>query len=361
MGCSGCDLRRIDGGKGNYSENSCGKLSTHDWLSKLPETFNDLGIVELRFKNTRKQFFKNSHNLEIKRGDIVVVGADRGYDMGVVSLTGHMAYLQFKKKISNQNKHMLQSILRIANNGDIDLWRKAQSFEENALTKARHVAREHNMNMKIGDVEYQADMSKIIFYYISDERVDFRELIRVYAKMFRARIEMKQIGARQEAGLIGGIGSCGRELCCSSWKTNLRSVSSDAIRYQELPSNARKLAGQCGKLKCCLMYELEAYLDARKNFPSQLLELETEQGIAYHHKVDVLKNIIWYSYNKDIPVNLIPLSIDDVKRIIQLNKKGILVKSLSEDDKYKTFSKKTIIENNVSHGEIRREPKKKKR
>lgn len=331
MNCGGCSARGSFNDTDTVSLGGCNKLNTHDWLSDLPDTTDLTDVVEIRFKNTRKEFFKNVNGLPLKRGDLVAVEANPGHDIGTVSLTGRLAELQMKKLKLNPEIYSFKKIYRIAKDVDIDKWRSAQDKEKSTMIRARQIAKDLGLDMKIGDVEYQGDKTKAIFYYIADGRVDFRELIKVYAREFSVRIEMKQIGARQEAGLIGGIGSCGRELCCSSWRTQFSSVTTDAIRYQELPVNAQKLAGQCGKLKCCLMYELDTYLDAREDFPKELLELETTSGIAYHHKTDVLKKEIWYSFDKHAPVNLTPVPLERVKEVIMLNKKGQKVDKLIED------------------------------
>ena len=331
MGCGECSARGSFNEADTTTLGGCNKLNTHDWLSDLPETSNETDVVEIRFKSTRKDFYINVNGLSIKRGDIVAVEANPGHDIGVVSLTGRLAELQMRKLNLEPKTYNFKKVYRKAKDVDIDKWKSAQEKEKPTMIRARQIAKDLGLDMKIGDVEYQGDNTKAIFYYIADGRVDFRELIKVFAREFSVRIEMKQIGARQEAGLIGGIGSCGRELCCSSWRTQFSSVTTDAIRYQELPVNAQKLAGQCGKLKCCLMYELDTYLDAREDFPKELLELETTDGIAYHHKTDVLKKEIWYSFDKHAPVNLTPVSLERVKEVIMLNKKGQKVDKLIEE------------------------------
>ncbi len=337
MGCDNCpakdiknkvlDNENLDKENIEYACND--KLTTYNWLNDIPDDLNNSNIVEIKFKNTRKEFYYNPHNLRLKVGDYVVVDSSPGYDLGVVSLTGRLVQLQMKKKGVNQELSGMNPVIRTAKERDLEKWAEAKTRERLALKRAREFVRQLSLDMKIGDVEYQADRNKATFYYIAKGRIDFRELIKKLAKEFRVRIEMKQIGARQEAGRIGGIGSCGRELCCSTWRTKLTSVSSEAVRYQDLPANAHRLAGQCGKLKCCLMYELETYLDAREDFPAELLELETKKGIAYQYKTDVLQKTIWYSYEKDSPVNLVPLSIDQVRAIIMMNKKGQLAQELS--------------------------------
>lgn len=331
MGCGECSARGSFNDTGTITRGGCNKLNTHDWLSDLPDNSNETDVVEIRFKSTRKDFYKNVNGLSVKRGDVVAVEASPGHDIGVVSLTGRLAELQMRKLNLKPKSYNFKKVYRKAKDADIDKWKSAQEKEKPTMVRARQIAKDLGLEMKIGDVEYQGDNTKAIFYYIADGRVDFRELIKVYAREFSVRIEMKQIGARQEAGLIGGIGSCGRELCCSSWRTQFSSVTTDAIRYQELPVNAQKLAGQCGKLKCCLMYELDTYLDARESFPKQLLELETTDGIAYHHKTDVLKKEIWYSFDKNVPVNLTSVPLERVKEVIMLNKKGQKVDKLIEE------------------------------
>ncbi|MFW5656772.1 MAG: PSP1 domain-containing protein [Bacteroidota bacterium] len=327
MSCNGCGIKSqyndID-----INQLGCGKLDTFDWLEDLPTGVNASDIVEIRFKNTRKEYFLNDGRIPLKKGMQVAVEASPGHDIGIVNLTGQLAGSQMKKKNMNPARYKFKKIYRLARQSDIDKWKEAKHREYPTMVKARQIAASLNLEMKIGDVEYQGDNTKAIFYYIADGRVDFRELIKKLAREFSIRVEMKQIGSRQEAGMIGGIGSCGRELCCSTWRTNFSSVTTEAIRYQELPVNAQKLAGQCGKLKCCLMYELETYLDAREEFPKELLMLETTKGIAYHHKTDLLKKEVWYSFEKDKPVNLTPVSLERVKEIIQLNKKGLKVENL---------------------------------
>ncbi len=331
MGCGECSARGSFNESDTTTLGGCNKLNTHDWLSDLPDTSNETDVVEIRFKSTRKDFYMNVNGLSLQRGDVVAVEANPGHDIGVVSLKGRLAELQMRKLNLKPKSYNFKKVYRKAKEADIEKWKSAQEKEKPTMVRARQIAKDLGLEMKIGDVEYQGDNTKAIFYYIADGRVDFRELIKVYAREFSVRIEMKQIGARQEAGLIGGIGSCGRELCCSSWRTQFSSVTTDAIRYQELPVNAQKLAGQCGKLKCCLMYELDTYLDAREDFPKELLELETTEGIVYHHKTDVLKKEIWYSFDKNAPVNLTPVPLERVKEVIMLNKKGQKVDKLIED------------------------------
>ncbi len=309
-------------------DTGCHKLNTTDWLSDIPETYHRFDIVEVRFKNTRKGYYKNVNNLKLKRGDIVAVEANPGHDIGIVSLTGVLVLRQILRNNLQPDHPDFKKIYRKAKPVDIEKWVEAMSLEHSTMLKSRKIAEELKLEMKIGDVEYQGDGTKAIFYYIADDRVDFRELIKVLAERFKVRIEMKQIGARQEAGRIGGIGSCGRELCCCTWIKNFVSVTTSAARYQEVSLNPQKLAGQCGKLKCCLNYELPAYIDAQKDFPDTSIPLETEQGPAYHQKTDVFRRLMWYSMQKDMPSDIACLTVDQVKEIIAMNKRGEKVKKL---------------------------------
>lgn len=321
MGCSTCPARGLQNKSQDTTENSCGKLQTYDWLKDIPDTSGETDIVEIRFKNTRKEFFINQNKLSIKPGDYVAVEAERGHDIGQVGLTGRLALMQFKRK--SQHPRPSQTIYRRANSTDLEKWQAARQKEKSVMIRARQLATSLKLEMKISDVEFQGDGSKATFYYIAEGRVDFRELIKLYAAEFSIRIEMRQIGARQEAAMVGGIGSCGNELCCSSWRSNLESVLTSAAKIQELPPATQKLTGQCGKLKCCLMYELDNYLEAQSDFPDVLLELETEKGIAYPKKKDILKKLVYYGYSKDETNNLIPVTVERLKEIIMLNKKGV--------------------------------------
>jgi len=307
---------------------NCSKLETFDWLKSVPQVKQKIDIVEVHFKNTRKEFYVNTNGIRLKKGDIVAVEASPGHDIGVVSLTGELVYLQMKKQGIKPIEQELKKIYRKAKAADLEKWFEAVMLEHKTMLKAREIASDLKLNMKIGDVEYQGDRTKAVFYYIADERVDFRELIKVLAETFKIRIEMRQIGARQEAGRIGGIGPCGRELCCSTWITNFVSVTTNAARYQELSLNPQKLAGQCGKLKCCLNYELDCYIDAQKDFPSLDIVLETEKGPAYHNKTDIFRRIMWYSFDRENVVNITPVPVDRVKEIIELNQKGQKVDAL---------------------------------
>jgi len=311
--------------------NRCGKLDVYDWLADVPESCNVSDIVEVQFKNTRKGYFKNSNGLRLKKGDVIAVEASPGHDIGTVSCTGEIAVMQMRKNRLNINDYDFKRVYRHAKPVDYEKWEEAKALEHETMIKSRQISAELKLEMKIGDVEYQGDRTKAIFYYIADERVDFRQLIKVLADKFKVRIEMRQIGARQEAGRIGGIGPCGRELCCSTWITNFVSVTTNAARYQEISLNPQKLAGQCGKLKCCLNYELDAYIDAQKDFPSTEVPLDTQDSTYYHFKTDIFKGIMTYSTDKIIPSNLVEVPVDRVKEIIRINKKGKKVPGLLDD------------------------------
>ena len=312
MSCTTCSL------KDSYPSYS----SQFDWLNDLPDTSDQFDLVEVKFKSTRKEFFRNEERIPLKRGDKVVVAVSPGHDIGEVSLTGYLADKQFKRKVSHPGRYTPGTIYRLATPRDLESMAWAKGREKELLIRSRQIAGNLGLDMKIGDVEVMADNRKAIFYYIADGRVDFRELIKVYAAEFRIRIEMKQIGARQEAGRVGGIGSCGRELCCSSWRTDLTSVSIDALAFQGLSASAQKMAGQCGKLKCCLLYELDAYVEAGREFPEELLVLETVQGTARSFKTDYLARKIWYSVNVNGFEKTWQLSLEEVKQFIQDNKRG---------------------------------------
>lgn len=306
----------------------CSKLDDYNWLRDLPETGKETDIVEIRFKNTRKGFYRNVNQLRLNRGDIVAVEASPGHDIGVVALTGNLVLKQLHKYGIRPDSEDIRKVYRKAKDADLDKWKEAIKKEHETMIRSRTFADRLKLNMKIGDVEFQGDKTKAIFYYIADERVDFRQLIKDLAEAFRVRIEMKQIGARQEAGRIGGIGSCGRELCCATWITNFVSVTTAAARYQEVSLNPQKLAGQCGKLKCCLNYEVTSYVDAQKDFPDRNIILKTKQGEAYFQKTDIYRGIYWYSFDKGSATNLIPVSVERVKEIIRLNKKNVIPENL---------------------------------
>lgn len=329
MGCASCGSSGTPGGcknNGTCSTGGCNKLEVYDWLAnmKLPAGREPYDILEVRFKNSRKGFYRNAKGLSLQVGDAVVVEGSPGKDVGVVSVAGELARIQVQKKAPGLKVVETPKILGVANQEDIDRWIKARSLEREVMYKARTLAVNLGLEMKISDVEYQADLTKATFYYTAEGRVDFRQLIKDMADQFKIRIEMRQIGARQEASRLGGIGSCGRELCCSTWLTDFRSVSTSAARYQQLSLNPQKLAGQCGKLKCCLNYELDMYLDGLKSFPKGDVKLRTEKGTAIHIKTDVFKKQMWYVYEGDAGVGggLVPLHPDRVREIVSLNKEG---------------------------------------
>jgi len=329
MACATCGNKGNGVPAGCKSNGSCGnggcdKLTVFNWLSnmELADGNSTYPAVEVRFKNGRKEFFSfDPEQMTLFEGEAVAVEAAKGYDIGIVSLSGELVRLQIQKKHLVQNFDALMPILRKATKEDLELWEKGKAKEAQTMVRSREIARDLGLAMKISDVEYQGDQSKVIFYYTAEERVDFRELIRKLADAFKSRIEMKQIGMRQEAGRLGGLGSCGRELCCSTWLTDFRSVSTSAARYQQLSLNPSKLAGQCGKLKCCLNYELELYVEELKDFPNTKHNLKTEKGNAFFQKMDIFKKRMWYSY-ADEPNEFIEMSLEQVKEILALNKKG---------------------------------------
>lgn len=325
------DLNLVDRGCCNGHGGTCSKLNVYDWLGDLINIANPTDLVEVRFKNTRKDYFRNDSNLQLSQGNIVAVESNPGHDVGIVSLTGDLVLQQMKKYKATTINGELRRIYRIAKQADIDKWKEAIALEHQTMLRSRQIANELNLAMKIGDVEYQGDRTKAIFYYLADERVDFRQLIRVLADTFKIRVEMKQIGARQEAGRIGGIGPCGREICCTTWINNFVSVTTNSARYQDLSLNPQKLAGQCGKLKCCLNFEVDTYIEARKDFPSTHVHLEIENGSYFFQKADILKRIYYYSKVGDQGGNMIPVAVDRVKEILQSNKKGSKVFILGEE------------------------------
>jgi cell fate regulator YaaT (PSP1 superfamily) len=303
----------------------CGqnKLDSFNWLKDLPPEVNDYDIVEIRFKNTRKGFYRNVNNLRLETGDIVAVESSPGHDIGRVSMTGLLVREQMKKLKIIPSPDELKIVYRKAKDVDIQKWEEAKALEIPTMLKSRQIAEDLKLDMKIGDVEYQGDKTKAIFYYIADERVDFRQLIKVLAEEFRVRIEMRQIGARQEAGRIGGIGSCGRELCCSTHITSFSSVTTTHAKYQELSLNPQKLAGQCSKLKCCLFFEFDCYVDAQKQFPSRETPLELLDKTMWFQKMEVHKGIYWYSDAQNSNMNMTAVPVARVKEIQDLNKKGV--------------------------------------
>ena len=344
----------IDRGCCSANGGSCCKLQVYDWLDKVLQGTQAKDIVEVRFKNTRKDYYININGLKLKKGDIVAVEAMPGHDIGVVSLTGDLVGLQLSKHKATLINGEMRKIYRIARSLDLEKWKEAIKLEYETMIKARIIASDLNLDMKIGDVEYQGDRTKAIFYYIADGRVDFRQLIKVLAETFRIRIEMKQIGARQEAGRIGGIGPCGRELCCSTWLTNFVSVTTNAARYQEISLNPQKLAGQCGKLKCCLNFEVDAYIDAQRNFPSSSIRLETQYGRYKFIKSDTFKKIMYYVDDSDKIGSSVPLPLERVKEIILMNKKGIKPETLFDPVKTEEKSKMREFKDVLSQGDVTR-------
>ncbi|MFA5816030.1 MAG: regulatory iron-sulfur-containing complex subunit RicT [Bacteroidales bacterium] len=322
-------------GKPCQNQEGCTKLSVFDWLRDIPHGISEEDLVEVRFKNTRKAYYRNVNSLNLKPGDMIAVEASPGHDIGMISLTGPLVLNQLRKYRINPDEYEFRKVYRKAKQADIEKWKEAIALEHYTMLRARKITQMLKLDMKVGDVEFQGDKTKAIFYYIADDRVDFRELIKYMAEEFKIRVEMRQIGARQEAGRIGGIGSCGRELCCSTWLTSFVTVTTTVARNQELSFNPQKLAGQCGKLKCCLNYEVDAYLDAQKDFPSAEIVLETREGKAYHQKTDIFKRMMWYSFDSSAATNLIPITVERVMEIIRLNKQGIIVEKLTDVDLFK--------------------------
>jgi cell fate regulator YaaT (PSP1 superfamily) len=304
------------------------KLDSFNWLADISEAPLANDIVEVRFKNTRKGFYRNVNGLRLEIGDIVAVEASPGHDIGRISMAGPLINEQLKRIKSHLQADDLKKVYRKAKAVDIQKWEEAKKLEKTTMLRSRKISEELKLNMKIGDVEYQGDKTKAIFYYIADERVDFRQLIKVLADEFKVRIEMRQIGARQEAGRIGGIGSCGRELCCSTCITNFISVTTTHAKYQELSLNPQKLAGQCSKLKCCLNFEFDCYVEAQRAFPPKDVPLETSEGTAWFQKMEVHKGIYWYSTDPHSNTNMIALPVTRVKEIQAMNRKGIKVERL---------------------------------
>lgn len=368
MACNSCSTS--DGGapkgcknNGTCGTDSCNKLTVFDWLSNmaLPGGQEPFDCVEVRFKNGRKEFYRNTEKLTLSIGDIVATEASPGHDVGIVTLTGELVKVQMKKKAVNHEGEV-PKIYRKASQKDIDIWSDARDKEEPMKVRAREMAIALKLEMKISDIEFQGDGSKATFYYTANDRVDFRQLIKDFAKEFSTRIEMKQVGFRQEAARLGGIGSCGRELCCSTWLTDFRSVNTSAARYQQLSLNPQKLAGQCGKLKCCLNYELDTYLDALKGFPEMETKLYTEKGDAVCQKIDIFKGLMWFAYTNNFAQWHV-LKVDQVKEIVALNKEKTRIAAIED------YAVETIVEeeknfqNAVGQDSLTRfdQPKKKKR
>ena len=361
MSCNSCSTGKDGQPKGCKNNGTCGtdscnKLTVFDWLANmsLPQGEEPFIGVEVRFKNGRKEYYKNTENLTLSIGDIVATQAQSGHDIGMVTLTGELVRIQMKrKKVNIDDEENVLKIYRKASQKDIDIWSEARDKEEPMKVKARQFAIDLKLQMKISDIEYQGDASKATFYYTAEERVDFRELIKLFAKEFRTRIEMKQVGFRQEASRRGGIGSCGRELCCSTWLTDFRSVSTSAARYQQLSLNPLKLAGQCGKLKCCLNYELDAYLDALKEFPKTDTKLYTEKGTAVCQKTDIFKGFMWFAYEGEW-MNWHKLTTAQAREIIELNKKKQKIASLEEYASELVEDTKADFENVVGQDSLTR-------
>lgn len=354
---------------GNCSRGLCHKgcgrqdhqLNTYDWMADVPGNNETTDLVEVQFKNTRKGYYHNINGLDLKKGDIVAVESSPGHDIGVVTLTGQLVNLQLKKA-NIKSESDIKRIYRIAREQDIAVWEEAKSREHKTMIESRQIAKDLGLQMKIGDVEYQGDGNKAIFYYIADERVDFRQLIKVLADVFHVRIEMKQIGARQEAGRIGGTGPCGRELCCATWIKSFSSVSTNAARFQDISLNPQKLAGMCAKLKCCLNYEVDTYMEASKRFPPREAVLQTLDSDYFFFKQDILAGTITYSTDKRIPSNLETITPERANEIIEMNKRGEKPEELSDEDRPIVESRhKDIIESeDITRFDKAKKKKKKK-
>jgi cell fate regulator YaaT (PSP1 superfamily) len=347
MSCKTCSSKTDGSPKGCKNNGTCGtdscnKFTVFDWLSNmtLPSGQSQFLYSEVRFKNGRKDYFLNKNSLSLSVGDVVATQVESGYDIGMITLTGELVKVQMDKKKIDYSQENPKITYRKASQKEIDKWSNLRDQEEVIKVKARKYAIDLRLKMKISDIEYQGDGSKVTFYYTAEDRVDFRELIKLFAREFRTKIEMKQVGLRQEAARLGGIGSCGRELCCSTWLTDFRSVSTSAARYQQLSLNPQKLAGQCGKLKCCLNYELGSYMDALNNFPKKEIKLKTEKGTAVCQKTDIFKKQLWYAYEGEWN-NWFLLSVDQANEVIKINKSNKLVSSLEEY----TTENKTPLEN----------------
>lgn len=376
MGCSTCSTNT--GGEiaagcqnhGNCSTGGCNKLNVYDWLSDmtLPEGVKPFNIIEVRFKGSRKEFFRNSENISLKTGDVVAVEGSPGHDIGTVSLAGELVRIQMKLNQVEEDAPTIKAFYRLARPADIEKWEAVKTREVETMYRARSIALSLNLKMKLSDVEYQGDGKKATFYYTADERVDFRELIKKLAEHFHVRVEMRQIGMRQEASRLGGIGSCGRELCCSTWLTDFKMVTTGAARYQNLSLNPLKLSGQCGKLKCCLNYELDSYMDALKDIPDSNTRLETARGIAWHRKTDIFKRLMWFAYDNresgEEAANAdqwVVLPVDRVKDILALNKQGEKPADLSDYMEPVAFEKPVDYADVVGQDSLTRMMDKKKK
>jgi cell fate regulator YaaT (PSP1 superfamily) len=331
MSCTSCSTGKPGGCKSNggCSTGGCNRMNVHDWLANLPFSDPDSScrIIEVSFnQGSRKDFYRNNALQTFDKGEIITVEGVSGFDVGTVSLTGELVRLQLKKHGLKEDNPEFKRILRPATDSDVNKWKETKAREQQVLIRSRAVARQLKVDLKMAEVEIQADSRKATFFYIADDRVDFRELIKIYASEFKVKVEMKQIGARQEAGKVGGIGSCGRELCCSTWLTDFKSVNTNAARYQNLSINQTKLSGQCGRLKCCLNYELDTYLDALQNFPDDAEVIEVAKGRAFLIKKDIFRNVMWYSMHDS--TRHYPLSIESVKKIQEQNRQGIKPEAL---------------------------------
>ena len=365
MGCSSCSSNSNGTPLGCKNNGTCGsdgcnKMTVFNWLSNMDIVMEkeNANIIEVRFKNGRKEFYKNIDELSISIGDLIVVKAEKGYDLGHITLKGGLIPVQMKKKQIDPNKEFFP-ILRKATQKDIDIWAKSREKEKKIQKTSREMAIRLDLKMKISDIEFQGDGSKATFYYTAAGRVDFRQLIREMAGEFKIRIEMKQVGLREEASRLGGIGSCGRELCCSTWLNDFRSVTTSAARYQQLALNPQKLAGQCGKLKCCLNYELDFYQEALKDFPKSNTKILTEKGIAYCQKIDIFKGLLWFVYKND-SVNWHELSAEKVKEILKINAEGKKINSLEDYVSFKSEENQEF-QNVVGQDSLTRFDKKKKK
>ena len=337
------------------------QLNTYDWLADVPGNAESTDLVEVQFKNTRKGYYHNVNNLDLRKGDIVAVEANPGHDIGVVTLTGQLVKLQVKKA-NLKSADDIRRIYRLAKPVDLEKYEEAKSREHGTMIQSRQIAKDLGLDMKIGDVEYQGDGNKAIFYYIADERVDFRQLIKVLAETFHVRIEMKQIGARQEAGRIGGTGPCGRELCCATWMKNFISVSTNAARFQDISLNPQKLAGMCAKLKCCLNYEVDDYMEASRKLPPRDAILQTQNADYYYFKADILAGLVSYSTDKKVPANIETITAERAREILELNKVGEKPLSLQEEGYVKDDGKpKDLLDDDISRFDKSKKKKKKKK
>ena len=386
MSCSSCGTSK-DGkpggcrGNGTCGTGSCNKLNVYNWLNDmtLPAGQTPFEVVEVRFKGSRKEFFKNKEHIDLKVGEVVAVEASPGHDVGVISMTGELVRFQLKKKGMTEASEAIRTLYRKAKQSEVEKWNEVRDKEQVTLNRTREIIMSLKLSMKLSDVEYQGDGKKATFFYTADERVDFRELIRKLADEFRIRVEMRQIGMRQEAGRLGGLGVCGRELCCSTWLTDFKTVSTATARYQNLALNPAKLAGQCGKLKCCLNYELDSYLDALKDLPATNVPLQTEKGRAFHRKTDIFKRLMWFavesgerkeggeSHEGPDAGNWIPIHVNRVKEILELNKQNIKVPELvgelleEEEEEVEPDYTNVVGQDRIDRMDVKKKKKKKKK